>query len=147
MNEEINYIAKHYRKGKFSVAKGWRRLDIATAYKWRVLKVAVGVSSLIVLSVAAAVVYRQSVSERLPRETSERIITPAEQLTVSKTIDFENVPLSEVVERIKEVYGVELTGVPDNAEDYHLSLHYEGNVVDLVTTINEIIDTQMTVKE
>ena len=59
---------------------------------------------------------------------------------------FENSPLPVVYERNREVYGVEVDGLPENADDYVLSLHYEGTPVDLVDTINDLLSTEMTVK-
>lgn len=64
-----------------------------------------------------------------------------------KIIDFECSSLPDVISEIKEVYGVEVVNLPENAEEYHLSLHYEGNAADLVATINDILGTQMIVKE
>ena len=64
-----------------------------------------------------------------------------------RVVDFENAPLPVVVERIREVYGVEVSGLPQDADDYVLSLHYEGTPVDLVDTINDILGTEMTVEE
>ena len=64
-----------------------------------------------------------------------------------RAIDFENAPLPKVVERIREVYGVEVTGLPENPEEYVLSLHYEGNVNTLLESINEILDTKLKVKK
>ena len=52
-----------------------------------------------------------------------------------------------MVDKIEEVYGVEVTGLPENAEEYRLSLHYEGNPVELVETINDILDIKMAIKE
>jgi len=37
--------------------------------------------------------------------------------------------------------------LPENAEEYRLSLHYEGNPVELVETINDILDIKMAIKE
>ena len=76
--------------------------------------------------------------------TANKPVAPTE---VVKVIDFENTALPVVISKIKEVYGVEVINVPENAETYYLSLHYEGNAVDLVLTINEILDTEMRVKE
>ena len=59
MNEEITYIAKRYRKGKFSVDKGWKRLNIKPALKWNGLKIAAAVASVVVLSATAAIIYHQ----------------------------------------------------------------------------------------
>lgn len=64
-----------------------------------------------------------------------------------KVIDFEEAKLPEVVERIEAVYNVKIGNLPANADDFTLSLHYEGNPVDLVQTINEILETNLTVDE
>ena len=64
-----------------------------------------------------------------------------------KVIDFENAPLPEVVKKIESVYGVKVEGVPASPDEYVLSLHYEGTPTDLISVINEILGTQMTVAE
>lgn len=147
MKEEISYIAKRYRRGRFSVDKAWQRLNIKPASKWTRFRVAAAIASVVVLSATAAVLYHRyelntHTETALPEETEQ-----ATTLKAVKVIDFENTPLPTVISKIKEVYGVEVSNIPDNAEEYHLSLHYEGNAVDLISNINEILETQMTVKE
>lgn len=56
-------------------------------------------------------------------------------------------PLPTVISRIKDIYDVDVVNVSENAGDYRISPHYEGNAVDLGSTINEILETQMSVKE
>lgn len=148
MNEDIEYIAKRYKKGKFSVEEGWKRLNITPAFNWRSKIIAASVASVVVLTAAAAViVYQQySVNKATPDATSENTVMIAPEQVV-KVIDFENTPLPTVIDKIKDVYGVEVVNIPENAEDYNLSLHYEGNATDLIATINEILDTQMEVKK
>lgn len=148
MNEDIEYIAKRYKKGKFSVEEGWKRLNIKPAFNWRSKLIAASVASVVVLTAAAAViVYQQySVNKATPDVTSENTVMIAPEQVV-KVIDFENTPLPTVIDKIKDVYGVEIVNIPENAEDYNLSLHYEGNATDLIATINEILDTQMEVKK
>lgn len=147
-NKDIDFISSRYMRGKFSVKNGWSRLDLSpqTAW-WRRTRVAAAVGGLIVLSAAAAVVYHQY-SFRSDNEIE--LHQPTEYIApvfVVKTIDFENVALPIVVERIKEVYNVDVVNIPENADALKLSLHYEGNAIDLVDTINEILGTQMSVKE
>ena len=77
----------------------------------------------------------------------EEIFSSDEQLYVVRAIDFDDTPLPVVVARIREVYGVDVAGMPADAAKYRLTLHYEGNVADLVESINEILGTQMTVEE
>ncbi len=145
MKEDILYIARRYRKGKFSADRGWRRLGIAPSFRLRRLRVAASLGGLIILSATAAIIYRQySAPDELPA-----VVQPANSAGAAevKVIDFENTPLTEVVAKIREVYGVEIDGLPDDAAECRLSLHYEGTAADLVDTINEILDTHITVKE
>lgn len=146
MEKEITYIAKIYRKGKFSADKAWKRLHIAPSYKWRRMRIAAAVASVIVLSATAAIVWHNHDVSVKP-QTEETVLPLQNPKTIVKVIDFEDTPLSTVISKIKEVYGVEVGNVPENAGEYKLSLHYEGNAVDLVATINEILETQMSVKE
>ncbi len=146
-NKDIDFIAGRYRIGRFSIDEGWKRLNIAPSFlRWKRVRVAAAIASVIVLSATAAMIYRQY------DLTSDKQVQQPEQLAVSpkevvKIIDFDNAALPTVITKIKEVYGVEIVNIPENADEYHLSLHYEGNAVDLVTTINDILDTQMSVKE
>lgn len=135
--KDIKFIARHYRKGRFSVEKGWRKLNIRPVSIWRRMRVAAAVAAVIVLSATAAVIYNHYTPQT---EQS----APVE---IVRVIDFENTPLPTVIAEIREVYGVEIDNVPENAAEYNLSLRYEGNAVDLVATINDILETQMTVKQ
>ena len=145
--EEITYIAERYCKGRFSVDKAWHRLGIAQVPVWRHLRVAVAIASIVSLSAAALIVYNL----HTPSSTHVEMSVEKHEATSVKTeirmIDFEDVTLPTVISKIREVYGVEITDIPDNAADYRLSLHYEGNVADLLETINEILDTKMALKE
>lgn len=145
--EEITYIAERYRKGRFSADKAWGRLGIAHVPVWRRLRVAAVIASVVALSAAAVIVYNL----HTPSSTHDEMSVEKHEATSVKTeirvIDFENTPLPDVIAKIQETYGVEVTGIPDNAGEIHLSLHYEGNAVDLIATINEILDTHMKVKQ
>ena len=101
---------------------------------------------MLVLSATAAIVYHEYRQNDIPQEvqTLAPTVTPLEEV---KVIDFEEAKLSAVVERIEEVYNVKIGNLPTDADVYTLSLHYEGNPVDLVLTINEILETQLTVSE
>ena len=105
MNEEITYIAKRYRKGKFSVDKGWKRLNIKPALKWNGLKIAAAVASVVVLSATAAIIYHQYELKDTTDKIVNESVRPAASLETVKIIDFENTPLPTVISKIKEVYG------------------------------------------
>ncbi len=144
-DNNIHFVARHYRRGMFSTDAAWRRLGIATAVSlWRRYRVAAALAGAIALSAAAAIIYQQYNNVEPAKEPETLAISPMETVRV---VDFENAPLPVVVERIREVYGVEVEGLPENADDYVLSLRYEGTPVDLIDTINDILSTEITVKE
>lgn len=145
MEKEISYVAKRYRKGKFATDKGWRRLGIVPSHRWWRMRVVAAIVSVIALSVVAAIFYHEYSLYEAP--VVEQQVADIPSATAVRVIDFENTPLPTVISEIRDVYGVDLTGIPDNAADYRLSLHYEGSAADLVETINEILDTKMAVKE
>lgn len=145
MEKEVSYIAKRYRKGRFSADKGWKRLGIASSFRVRRMRIAAAIASFVVLTGTAAVRYHHvSISETNVGIPQNQPVNPRE---VVRIIDFEDTPLPVVVDRIREVYGVEVVNLPDNADNYRLSLHYEGNPMELVETINDILDINMTIKE
>ncbi|MDE7024832.1 MAG: DUF4974 domain-containing protein [Paramuribaculum sp.] len=146
MKEEISYIARRYKPGKFSASKGWKRLNIVAPFRWTRMKIAAVVGGTIFLSAAAAVIIHQY-SYIQDAENSIVEAPVANPKVIIKVIDFENTPLPDVLSKIKDVYGVEVINLPENPDEYRLSLHYEGNPVDLIETINDILDTKMTVKE
>ena len=147
MEEDVSFIAKRYRKGKFSVDKGWKHLNLSTPRRWNNIRIAATVASVIILSASAALIYRQfNITPPTDDIIPEKNVAMDPKETV-KVIDFENTPLPVVITKIKDTYGVEVVNIPENADDYMLSLHYEGNPVDLISTINDILETKMAVKE
>ena len=143
--EDIDYIAGHYRAGLFSTKDGWRRLGITPLAGWKRLKIAAAIALCIAFSVTASVLYYNETHTEKKTEHKESF-TP-DPKKIARIIDFENTPLPEVIKKIKETYGVEISNIPQNAEEIHLSLHYEGTALDLISAINEILDTNMEVKE
>lgn len=144
-NEEIDFIARRYRKGRFSPDAGWHRLGISKSTGWRKFRIAAAVSATILLSATAAILYTDS---RMADESQQSMpVKTVSPLEASRVIDFENAPLPAVIMKIETVYGVKVEGIPESPEEYVLSLHYEGTPSDLISTINDILGTQMTVTE
>ncbi len=145
--KNISFVAKYYRKGSFSVDKAWASLGVASPSKWRRLRAAAAVAAVVVISATAAVIYNQYQHRAdLPIVVTDGdAATP--QAEVVRVIDFEEAPLPKVVDKIKEVYGVEVINLPDDADSYKLSLKYEGTAEDLVLTINELLETNMMIKK
>lgn len=145
-NNEIKFIADRYKKGRFSTDKGWNRLGIRSVSIWKKYRVAAAVAAAVVITASAAVIYKVATVPSVKPETEISVPTVADKNAV-KIIDFENTPLTVVVEKINKTYGVKVTGLPESPDKYRLSLHYEGTASDLVETINEILGTELTVKD
>ena len=147
INREIDFIAKYYKEGLFNADKALRRIkpNIRKAWSWP--RIAAVSSVIIVLGAAAALLIRNSYYSK-PTVEIENTSSPKIPLeSVSKVIDFDDAPLPVVIDRINSVYDVEVMNIPVNADDYRLSLHYEGNVVDLLETINEILGTDLEIEK
>lgn len=147
MDKNLKFIVRHYRKGMFAVEPALRRVKGRKFVWWTRTRIAAACAVGAILTASAVLfVHNGYLSER------DQTIQDTEQATVPATrvvriIDFEEAPLSDVVAKIKEIYGVEVTGLPADPDCYTLSLHYEGSAIDLVETINDILDTDMTVIE
>ena len=148
LEDRLIFIARHYRKGLFAVEPALRKVKNLKKRFWNFPKIAVACAILVVIGATAAIIvnnsYHSSPVEESAVPVSTETVKPA---LISRVIDFDDVPLPVVVERINLVYGVEVTDLPDNAGDLYLSLHYEGNALELIDTINEILDTRMRIKE
>lgn len=147
MDKDLKFIARHYRKGMFAVEPALRRIKGVSPAWWTRPRIAAACALAAILTATAAIFVHNNYFTA-PDSTA----APTEQSAVNaadvvRIIDFEEAPLTDVVAKIREVYGVEVTGLPDNPYQYTLSLHYEGSALDLVETINDILDTDMTVIE
>lgn len=148
--KNIDFVAKHYRKGAFSSEKGLHRIGFGPARRWKPYRIAAAVVTFVALTATASFfIYNEYSSEEVITEKVQTAETTESgvDLKTERVIDFDNAPLTVVVDEIKRVYGVEVTGLPENASEYRLTLRYEGNVVDLLNTINEILDLSLRPKK
>lgn len=146
-NKEIKYIAKHYRKGLFAVEPALRRIKPIASRWWTRSRIAAACIAATILTATAAIFIQNNYFIDPPAIIEQNEQTSIPIAKIVRAIDFENAPLPIVVAKIKEVYGVNVVNLPDNAEEYTLSLHYEGSAIDLVDTINDILDTEMIIQE
>ncbi|MDE5878043.1 MAG: hypothetical protein K2H47_11175 [Muribaculaceae bacterium] len=146
-NKEIQYIARHYRKGLFATEPALRRIRPDNRPWWTPAKIAAASVVVVIMGATAAVLIHNSSINNTPAPTEQVQPSVIPAKAVVRIIDFEETPLTVVVTEIKDVYGVEVTNLPKNAADYKLSLHYEGSAADLVETINTILDIDMKIKE
>lgn len=147
MDKDLKFIARHYRKGMFAVEPALRRIKGAKPAWWTRTRIAAACAIAALLTATASIFVYHGYSTQEPsdiQQTEAPVIPKAE---IVRVIDFENAPLSEVVAKIREVYGVEVYDLPSDPDQYTLSLHYEGSALDLIETINDILDTDMKVTE
>lgn len=145
-DKEIDYIARHYREDRFNINRALQQTGLKRRRLWTPAKIAAAAAAFVIISATAAVIIHQSyLPDTAVSETP--VIQKSVVNTEKKAVDFENSALPVVVAEIEDVYGVEVENMPDNAHDYILSLHYEGTAVDLINTINEILGTEMKIKE
>lgn len=147
LDKEIDFIAKHYKSGIFNAEKALRKIkpSFKGANSWK--RIAVAACIVVVLSATAALLIRETYySGKQPKiEHTQPSVLPSE--TISKVIDFDDTPLPIVIEQINFVYNVEIGNLPANAENYRLSLHYEGNVTDLIESINDILGINLVIEK
>lgn len=151
-DENIKFVVTHYRRGCFAVKPGLMRMGFRQA-TWTPVRIAASVAVVAVLSATAAIMITHRYFASSPETVSseQRSTLPQKEVKPAavsvSVIDFEATPLPEVVAKIRDVYGVDVINLPENAESYRLSLHYEGNAADLVETINETLGTEMKIKD
>lgn len=145
-HKEINFVAKYYRKGLFKIEPALYRIKGIRKNFWTFSKVAAVSSIVIAIGATAAIIITNSYNPQKV-ETEVPVIDNTSPLLISHIIDFDDAPLSAVVEQINLTYGVEIENIPVNAEELYISLHYEGTALDLVETLNEILGTHMKIKE
>lgn len=122
-------------------------MGIAQQSWWSKSRIAAAVAGIVSLSaIATVIVHRYSVADTTE---SEIVLTEQKEAPtkIIKAIDFDNASLITVVAEINKVYGVEVTNIPTDAAAHHLTLHYEGNAVDLIERINEILDTNLEIRQ
>lgn len=148
-NRNIDFIARHYRRGIFRPDEAFRKIAGKAApvkiRRWTPARTAAAVAAAIVLSATAAIVVHRTYFAPVP-EVTEQTVSATQAPEVVAAIDFDEAPLTAVVREISRVYGVEVTALPDNADSLTLTLRYEGSAADLVETINDILGTEMEVK-
>ncbi len=146
-DKDIRFIAKHFRKGLFNTEATLKRVkssSLSTRHPFMSrMKVAAVVGAVVVLGATASIILRNHFTPSENEIVEKTLVIETTPEKIDRVIDFEDTPLPIVVTRIREVYGVEITGLPDDAEEYTLSLHYEGNAEDLIQTINDTLDTKI----
>lgn len=147
-HKDIDFIASRYRDGLFRTENALNRIRPRRRRGWTPLHTAAAIAAGLVLTATAALVvhHNYGIESRERMESGINVTDDPDEIVV-RVIDFEDAPLTQVVAEIRIVYGVEVTNMPGNPEDYRLSLHYEGTAEELVGTINEILETDLQIRD
>lgn len=145
-DEEVEFVAKHYRKGAF------RRGGFVVPEVLRHRRVArrwiAAASCAVVLSASAYFISQvafKPVSKPEPsRVETVSVKSVAAEPDAIRRIEFNDAPLSTVAAEVERVYGVELENISD--PDVRITISYEGTAADFVETVNELLGTHIIVK-
>lgn len=171
-DEEVEFVAKHYRKNafrraaRFVVPNGIRRNPAGSmeqdnmqrgegfvvpdvlrrrraARRW-----IAAASCAVVLSASAyfisQVAFKPVAKPEPSRVETVSVKTVAAEPEEIRRIEFNDAPLSTVAAEVERVYGVELDNITD--PDVRISISYEGTASDFVETVNELLGTHITIK-
>ena len=144
-NESLDFVARHYRHGAFDSSSALNRLGFRR--RPAMLRRVAVIAGTVALTASALFVgyynYNTPAGTDAAMQSAPAAGTPVAEPMKVVRLEFSDAPLSRVAEEIQLVYGVTVTNLPD--EDYHLTLSYDGNAYNLVETINELLDTHISV--
>lgn len=144
--ESIRFVTGHYVDDTLLPRQGWQQFRIShhiSSFRHNVAAACIGVT---VLAASASIYYFTAYDHNTPRE--ETITLPAKESAVApevriERIEYHDAPLKDVVAEIERVYGVTIGNVPD--KDMRLTISYEGTAQDVVETINDLLNLNLTV--
>ena len=145
--KDIDFIARYYSDGVFSLDSGWRKIKSALGLSRKRYGIAAAVAAIMVVSATAAIigyVHHRADSAAVESVSMESVSLPLDEV---KVLAFDNTKLTDVVEIVESEYSVRIANIPENADDYVLTLRYEGTPSELIDAINEILGTQLTITE
>ncbi len=146
MEDGIRFVASHYKKGAFDRVKAWNLTTATYRLRWRRrLTAAAAAAAAVVVASALTIVY-----DGRDRQPDAQVTAPYEAPAPAKKaedstakFEFDGVALTDAVKEIEKAYGVKLEGVP--SEPKELTLTFEGTAPDLISLINESLDTNIAI--
>ena len=102
IDKDIDFIAKHYRKGLFSVEPALIKVRGIRRVIWTFPKIAAVSSIIIAIGATAAILITNSYNSQ-DIETKAPVIEKTSPALVSRVIDFDDTPLPVVVDKINTV--------------------------------------------
>ena len=144
-DKDIDFIARYYGDDVFSPDSGWRKIKSALGLRRKRYGIAAAVAAIIAMSATAAIIGYEHYRVAPAQEDSLTVSPSANGMEDTKILVFDNASLTEVVEIVEEEYSIVIDNIPDNSDDYVLTLRFEGTPSELIEAINKILGTQLTV--
>lgn len=142
MERSFEFVTRFYRHGIFQPQRKFVKES-----RWRGLAVAASITGAVIVAAACVLIYvnrPEATPVSTTHESASMVEVPPEK--VVKRIEFDDAPLTQVVKAIEDTYGVEISGLEDTDSNLTLTLSYEGNAIDLINTINELLNTNLKVR-
>lgn len=148
-DKEIDFVVSHFQEDALQPEANWRRFKAIVGLRRRRMGVAAAVAAIIVVSATAGIFTYKELSAPSDGTETRQEMAGEDILSADgpKLMVFEASGLSDVVETIETEYGVKIGNVPSNADEYVLTLRYEGTPEELIEAINDILGTQLTIEE
>ena len=148
-DKEIDFIVSHFREDAIRPEQNWHRFKVMAGLRRRRMGVVAVISSIIAISATAAIfIHKEHSAPSVVSETAHGVtVQDICSANEPKLMVFEATGLAEVVETVESEYGVKIGNVPLNADEYVLTLRYEGTPEELIEAINEILGTRLTVEK
>ncbi len=146
---DFQFVVHHFKEGTLLPQKGWQRFKLLHHISTFKRNIAAASIAAVVLAASASIYYISTADS--DSETSTTITNIGSEQSASSSevriakIQFQNAHLSEVVAEIERVYDVTISNLPK--EDIKVTISYEGSAEDVVETINELFDTQLTITQ
>ena len=144
-DKDIDFVARYYNDDIFSPDTGWRKIKSTLRLRRKRYGIAAAVAAIIAVSATAAIIgyehYRFAPSHVDTAIESPSVSTSEE----TRVLAFDNISLTEVVEIVEAEYSIVIENIPENSDDYVLTLRFEGTPSELIEAINEILGTQLIV--
>ncbi|MDE6480547.1 MAG: hypothetical protein K2L45_09770 [Muribaculaceae bacterium] len=146
-DKDIDYIADYYSDDVFSPENGWRKFKYAIGLRRKRYGIAAAVAAVIAVSSTAAIISYENHRNDTNAVESVSEMKGMTDVEETRVLEFDHTKLTDVVETVEAEYSVEIGNIPVNADDYELTLRYEGTPSELIEAINEILGTHLTLFE
>lgn len=155
IKKSLDFVARHYRKGAFPEDTSFMSSFLSASRRAfrRRLAIAAASAACVIVAVAAVITFMNrpapTPAQPVIIEQSQPAVTPvSEKRSADEVVrlEFTDATLSEVITKIEETYDLKVTNLPEDMNQ-RLTLSYEGNAADLITSINEVLGTNLKISK